>query len=129
MTVGSPIGRSSCVGAQRYGLAKSAAHAPEERPVPAPPADPPALQGEGPEGVPGIEPPPEAVRVAVASPARVVGRLAGSRLVASVWSCAAAFGPTRLGEVHRGAVTVVEPSAGSAASGTFSTTVAAGVAL
>src|SRR3954470_6424466 len=106
MTVGSLIGRSSCVGAQRYELAKSAANAPEERPVPPLPAEPPALHGEGPEGEPGIEPPPEAARGAVASAsvARVSGRLAGSRLLARVWSCAAALGPTRLGEVHRGAV-------------------------
>jgi hypothetical protein len=38
-------------------------------------------------------------------------------LAARVCSCAAASWPIRLGEVHRGAVEVVEPSAGSAASG------------
>ncbi|MEN3280858.1 MAG: hypothetical protein V7607_1998 [Solirubrobacteraceae bacterium] len=119
MTVGSLIGRSSCVGAQRSGLAVSAAQAPDERPVPAPPAEPPALHGEGPEGTPGMEPAPEALRFAVALPAPVVNRLAGSRVLARLWSCAAALGPMRLGEVHRGAVVVVEPSAGSAVSGAF----------
>ena len=116
MTVGRLIGRSSCVGAQRSGLARSAAHAPDERPVPAPPAEPPALQGDGPEGVPGIEP-PAPLRPAALLPARAVrSAWPGARLAARLWSWAAALGPIRLGEVHRGAVEAVDPSAGSAVS-------------
>jgi hypothetical protein len=78
--------------------------------------------------VPGTEP-PEPLRVAEVSPARAVGSAwPGARLAARVCSCAAASWPIRLGEVHRGAVEVVEPSAGSAASGTFGVQVAVGAA-
>jgi hypothetical protein len=116
MTVGSLFGRSSCVGAQPSELTGSAAHAPDERPVPAPPAAPPVLHGDGPDGVPGTEP-PEPLRVAVPLPACAVGSAwPGARLAARLCSCVAASWPIRLGEVHRGVVVVVVPSAGSAAS-------------
>jgi hypothetical protein len=85
--------------------------------MPVPPAAPPALHGDGPEGVPGMEP-PEPLRVAVPLPACAVGSAwPGAMLAARVCSCAAASWPIRLGEVHRGVAEVLEPSADSAASG------------
>jgi hypothetical protein len=62
-------------------------------------------------------------------PARAVrSAWPGARLAARLWSWAAALGPIRLGEVHRGAVEPAEPSVGSGASWVQEAVAAEGVA-